>query len=386
MRVSIVLPCLNEADGVGQVVREGLDALRDAGVAGEVIVADNGSTDGSPAIAKSTGATVLVVHRRGYGAALMAGFRAATGDVILMADADGSYDFDSLPLFLERIRAGDDVVIGSRYRGRIAPRAMPWLHRYVGNPVLSHLLNLFFGTQVSDAQCGVRALRRDVVARMRLRMPGMEFASEMVVNAARARLAIGEVPVDYRVRRGRSKLRPMRDAWRHVRFLLIYSPTHLFVLPGATLLVIGFALLVFLVSGPRSVAGLYFDVHYLVLGALLALLGFQIAFLGVFAKSLAQTSGAMVPEDATLRIVRLVLSLERGLLIGGALVVFGLVVDAYVLAGWAASGFGPLDEVRRALVALVAIVLGVQIAFSSFFLSVIDWQARGSDAAGDSRG
>ncbi|HEV8535088.1 MAG TPA: glycosyltransferase family 2 protein [Candidatus Limnocylindria bacterium] len=373
--VSVVLPCLNEIDNVAAVVAEAKDALCEAGVEGEVVVCDNGSTDGSPEAAAAAGARVVPERRRGYGAAYMGGFAAAKGDIIVMADSDGSYDFSALPAFLERIRGGDDLVMGSRFKGRIDPGAMPWMHRYIGSPILSGLLNLLYRTGVGDAHCGMRAFRRSRLADLRLRMPGMEFASEMVVNAARAGLRIGEVPVNYRVRGGKSKLRTVPDGWRHLRFLMLYSPTHLFLVPGVFLLFVGLVLLVALLPGPVVVLGRLFDIHVMVLGALLTLIGFQILAIGLYAKTLAVTL-RLQPVDTTLRVLQRLFSLERGLAAGFVLFLLGFAVDFGIAAEWAASGFGPLSAVRPALFALVAMLLGLQIMFSSLFLFAIELQVR----------
>jgi glycosyltransferase involved in cell wall biosynthesis len=379
--VSIVLPCLNEIDNVASVVREARGALDDAGLAGEVIVVDNGSTDGSPEAAAAAGARVIPERRRGYGAAFMAGFAAAEGEVIVMADADGSYDFAALPAFIDRIRDGDDLVMGSRFSGRIDPGAMPWTHRYIGSPILSGLLNVLYHTGIDDAHCGMRAFRRSILPELRLRMPGMEFASEMVVNAARAGIRIGEVPVNYRIRGGRSKLRTVPDGWRHLRFLMLYSPTHLFILPGLALLLIGLVLLVALLPGPVVVLGRLFDIHVMVLGALFTLIGFQILTIGLYAKTLAATL-RLQPPDRTLRAMQRAFSLERGLAAGAGLFFIGFVVDFGIAAQWVSSGFGPLNEVRPALFALVAILLGMQISFSSLFLFAIELQVREPPVAG----
>src|SRR2546428_5287097 len=376
--VSVVLPCLNEIDSVAAVVREAKDAMDEAGVAGEVIVVDNGSTDGSPEAAAAAGARVVHERRRGYGAAYMAGFAAAGGDVIVMADADGSYDFAALPAFLDRIREGDELVMGSRFKGRIEPGAMPWTHRHIGSPILSGLLNLLYRTGIDDAHCGMRAFRRSKLDDMPLRMPGMKLASEMVVNAARAGLPIGEVPVNYRVRGGTSKLRTVPDGWRHLRFLMLYSPTHLFLFPGLFLLAVGLILLVVLLPGTVVVLGRLFDIHVMVLGALLTLIGFQVLAIGLYAKTLAVTL-RLQPMDRTLRILRRAFSLERGLAAGLALFIIGFGVDFGVAARGVASGVGPLNEVRPALFALVAMPLGMQIAFSSFFLFAIELQVRAAD-------
>jgi len=370
-----VLPCLNEIASVAAVVREAKQAMDDAGVAGEVVVVDNGSTDGSPEAAAAAGARVVHERRRGYGAAYMAGFVAAEGDVIVMADADGSYDFGALPAFLERIGDGDDLVMGSRFKGHIEPGAMPWTHRHIGSPILSGLLNLLYRTGIDDAHCGMRAFRRDIVPDLRLRMPGMEFASEMVVNASRAGLRIGEVPVNYRVRGGKSKLRTVPDGWRHLRFLMLYSPTHLFLVPGLALFLTGLVLLVALLPGPVVLLGRLFDIHVMVLGALFSLIGFQILTIGLYAKMLAVTL-RLPPMDRTLTAMRRVFSLERGLAAGAGLFLIGFVVDFGIATEWVSSGFGPLNAVRPALFALVAMLLGLQVVFSSLFLFAIELQVR----------
>jgi len=340
-----------------------------------VVVVDNGSTDGSPEAAAAAGARVVHERRRGYGAAYMAGFVAAEGDVIVMADADGSYDFGALPAFLERIGDGDDLVMGSRFKGHIEPGAMPWTHRHIGSPILSGLLNLLYRTGIDDAHCGMRAFRRDIVPDLRLRMPGMEFASEMVVNASRAGLRIGEVPVNYRVRGGKSKLRTVPDGWRHLRFLMLYSPTHLFLVPGLALFLTGLVLLVALLPGPVVLLGRLFDIHVMVLGALFSLIGFQILTIGLYAKMLAVTL-RLQPMDRTLTAMRRVFSLERGLAAGAGLFLIGFVVDFGIATEWVSSGFGPLNAVRPALFALVAMLLGLQVVFSSLFLFAIELQVR----------
>jgi glycosyltransferase involved in cell wall biosynthesis len=373
-KVSVILPCLNEAASVGHVVEEARAALASTGVASEIIVVDNGSTDGSGALAETAGARVVYEPRRGYGAAYLAGFNAADGDTIIMADADGSYDLRSVPAFLDRITRGDELVVGSRFKGQIQDGAMPWLHR-LGSPFLSRLLNVLYKTGVDDAHCGMRALRREALKPMQLRMPGMEFASEMVVNAARAGLRIGEVPVDYRVRTGASKLHTFRDGWRHLRFLLLYSPTHLFLLPGAFLFAIGLVLLIALLPGPLTAGPFQLDIHFMLLGALLALVGAQVIALGLYAKTLA-VALRLQRVDRTVATLRRAFSLERGLLAGVLLFALGFAVDVGIAAQWLSSGLGPLNEVRKALFALTAMLLGVQIAFSSLFLSALDLQAR----------
>src|SRR5947209_5574634 len=277
--VSVVIPCLNEAENIESCVRAAVAAVERMGVAGEVVVADNGSDDDSASLAERAGARVVVERRRGYGSAYLAGFEAARGRYIVMADADLTYDFKEIPRFVAALEDGAEMVIGDRM-DNIQPGAMPWLHRYVGNPILTGLLNLFFGTGVNDAHCGMRAVRRDVLPRLDLRTTGMEFASEMVIRAAKERLRIDEFPIEYHPRRGESKLSSFRDGWRHLRFLLVHSPNHLFVLPGAVLAGAG-ALIVALVGSGLNFFGRAWGLHALIGGALLMIVGTQVLALGL---------------------------------------------------------------------------------------------------------
>jgi len=355
--VSVVMPCLNEAETLGTCIDRAREGLERLGRPGEIIVADNGSTDGSIEVALAHGARVVHVAPRGYGAAYRGGLGAARGRVIVMGDSDDTYDFGRLDDLVRRIEDGADLVLGSRLRGTIEPGAMPWLHRYVGNPLLSATLNLFYRTRISDTHSGLRAFRKDAYDRLGLRTTGMEFASEMLIAAARARWVIAEVPIAYRPRAGESKLRTFRDGWRHLRLLLLYSPTYLFTVPGATMLVAGLALLALLVGGPVRIAGRLFDFHFMFVGSLLAALGTQVLLLGVFAKS-----GEDVPRWFTL---------ERGLVGGTVITLAGLAINLGILVHWIWSGFGPLFAIRLAIVALTLMVVGGQVLFSSFYLDLL---------------
>ncbi|MEA2627163.1 MAG: hypothetical protein QOD06_3208, partial [Candidatus Binatota bacterium] len=301
----------------------------------------------------------------------------ARGRFVIMADADDSYDLERLEPFIEALRGGSDLVMGSRWLGAIEPGAMPWHHRRIGNPVLSATLRLLFGRGVTDAHCGIRGFTRDAFRRMELASPGMELASEMVVKAVLAGMSIAEVPVTLRPdgRDRRPHLRPLRDGWRHLRFMLLFSPTILFLIPGAVCMLLGLVPLVMLGGGPRRFAGLTFDVHYMVLGSLLTILGFQIASTGVYAKVYSHAARLYAP-DRTLAVLARTFTLERGLLAGGVLFSAGFAIDLGILAGWLWSGMAALDAVRPAIQASTLMIVGAQVIFSSFFLSLSELTRR----------
>src|SRR3954463_6512883 len=369
---SVVIPCLNEAPTIERAVSAALEALENAGISGEVIVADNGSTDGSPELAERAGARVVHEPRRGYGSAYLAGFAAARGDRIVMADADLTYDFGEIPHFLEKMDEGADFVIGNRM-AKIHPGAMPWLHRYVGNPVLTGILNLFFGVGVADAHCGMRALRRDVLPRLDLRTTGMEFASEMVIRAGKEKLKIAEIPIEYHPREGESKLSTFRDGWRHLRFLLVHSPTYLFLVPGIVMLAIGA-----IISGASlaqlNVFGREWQLHSMIGGSLLMIIGIQIAALGLCAHAYGMYF--MGDRDPWFERMRARFRLEHGLMLGGGVFAAGLAVAALIVVRWAERGFGNLSEERWAVLAAALMIVGLQVFFSSFLLSILGLRRR----------
>src|SRR3954463_11012398 len=311
--VSVVIPCLNEQENIVECVTRARRALEDNGITGEVIVADNASEDDSARLAAEAGARVVPEPRRGYGSAYLAGFNAARGEYIVMADADLTYDFKEIPRFVEELEQGAELVMGDRM-GNIQPGAMPWLHRYVGNPVLTGVLNLFFRAGVSDAHCGMRALRRDVLPRLDLRTTGMEFASEMVIRASKEKLDIREFPIEYHPRGGESKLSSFRDGWRHLRFLLVHSPTHLFLLPGGILFLLG-ALVSSTVLFQVDLFGREWDLHAMVGGALLLIVGTQVVSLGLCAH--AYGTYFMNEKDPWFDRMRARFHLEHGLMFGG---------------------------------------------------------------------
>jgi glycosyltransferase involved in cell wall biosynthesis len=365
--VSVVIPCLNEAPSIERCVSLARDVLSAHEISGEVVVVDNGSTDGSAELAARAGAHVIHESRRGYGSAYLAGFAAARGTFIVMADADLTYDFNDIPRFLEALEDGAELVMGDRM-DNIKPGAMPWLHRYVGNPVLTGVLNLFFRTGVNDAHCGMRALRRDVLPRLDLRTTGMEFASEMVIRASKEQLAIGQIPIEYHPREGESKLSSFRDGWRHLRFLLVHSPTHLFLLPGAILSVLGVLIMATVVSDV-SVLGRRWDLHAMIGGSLLAVVGTQILALGLCAR--AYGVYVLGENDAWFERMRPRFRLEHGLLAGAALILAGLVLGGVIIGQWIASGGGALSQTRLALLGATLVIVGIQIFFSSFLLSIL---------------
>jgi len=370
--VSVVIPCLNESENIEQCVSAALAALRDMGVRGEVVVADNGSEDDSAALAERAGAHVVVEPRRGYGSAYLAGFAASSGRYIVMADADLTYDFNDIPRFVAALEGGAEMVIGDRM-DNIQPGAMPWLHRYVGNPILTGLLNLFFRTGVKDAHCGMRAVRRDVLPKLDLRTTGMEFASEMVIRAAKEKLTIAEFPIEYHPRGGESKLSSFRDGWRHLRFLLVHSPNHLFIVPGAALAGVG-TLIVILVGAGLSFFGRSWGLHTLIGGALLMIVGTQVLALGLCAH--AYGTYFMGERDPWFDRMRARFRLEHGLLLGGAFLLVGVAMGAVVVATWISHGLGSLSDERVALVSASLMIVGIQIFFSSFLLSILGLRRR----------
>jgi glycosyltransferase involved in cell wall biosynthesis len=371
-QVSVVIPCLNEAETIAACVMRARQALDRSGIAGEIVVVDNNSDDGSGAIAESAGAKVVHEAERGYGSAYLAGFAASRGSYIVMADADLTYDFNEIPRFVSELEDGADLVIGNRMNN-IHPGAMPWHHRYIGNPLLSGFLNLLFRTGVDDAHCGMRALRRNALPRLDLRTTGMEFASEMVIRAAKEKLVIRQFPIEYHPRGGESKLSSFRDGWRHLRFLLVHSPNHLFILPGAIMAALG-AVVELIVISTLPVFGRHWDIHALIAGALLAIVGTQVVALGICAHAYA--TYFMGAQDRWFDRMRARFRLEHGLMLGGGITFAGIVLGAVILIDWINHGFGQLSEERLAVLAATLIIVGIQIFFSSFLLSILGLRRR----------
>jgi glycosyltransferase involved in cell wall biosynthesis len=370
--VSVVIPCLNEAETIERCIFAAQRALDEARLDGEVIVADNGSVDGSAELAAKAGALVVHEPRRGYGSAYLAGFGAARGRYVVMADADLTYDFGEIPRFVAHLQAGADLVVGDRRDG-IQTGAMPWHHRYVGNPVLTGILNLFFRTGVRDAHCGMRGFRRELLSRLDLRTLGMEFASEMIIRAVKEGMRIDELPISYHRREGQSKLESFRDGWRHLRFLLVHSPTHLFVLPGAAMALAG-ALVLITVLLELNVLGREWYLHSAIAGSLLTVVGTQVIALGLCAH--AYGTYFMGERDEWFDRMRARFRLEHGLVLGGSIALAGFAVAAVIAAMWIERGFGGLSEERLAVLAATLVIVGIQIFFSSFLLSILGLRRR----------
>ena len=377
LELTILMPCLNEAETIAECVAEARSFLARTGIAGEVLVADNGSSDGSVQLAQQNGARVVAVAERGYGAALRSGIAAARGGFVIMGDADGSYDFANLDAFIARLRDGSDLVMGNRFAGGIAPGAMPLLHRYLGNPLLSLIGRLFCGARIGDFHCGLRGLRREAILALDLRTAGMEFASEMVVRAALAGLAISQVPTTLAAD-GRSRpphLRTWHDGWRHLRFLLMVSPRWLFLYPGLVLVALGSIGTAFLFFGPVMItAGFGLGEHTFLVSAIGILLGAQLIGFGVIARHLGAATG-LLPRSRPLIAVVSALPLERGLVIALAIAGAGLAGCGWSLRQWALVDFGALTApavLRVLAVSLVLIAVAVQMAFTFFLLAVID--------------
>ena len=380
MDLSIVLPCLNEAETLATCVRKAQSSIAAMGVSGEVIVADNGSTDGSQEIARQLGASVVDVPIRGYGAALLGGIESARGRFVIMADADDSYDLSGLEPFVAKLREGFDLVMGNRFQGGIAPGAMPPLHRYLGNPVLTAVGRLFFRSPIRDFHCGMRGFRRDAILGLELRTTGMEFASEMVAKAALRGLRVTEVPTTL-AKDGRSRpphLRSWRDGWRHLRFLLLYSPRYLFLLPGVLLMLVGVIGGAILMVGPVTVAGVRFDVNTMLYCAAATVIGSQLLLFWTFAEIFAMGEG-LRPPDPKLVAAFDYITLELGLAIGAAMFLAGLVGGMAAVADWGSRGFGDLEATRTLRLVIPSVtlmILGAQGIMSSFFLSVLGLRRR----------
>jgi glycosyltransferase involved in cell wall biosynthesis len=381
LELTILMPCLNEAETIGTCVAKAMGYLARSGVAGEVLIADNGSTDGSQAIAEGLGARVVAVPRRGYGAALITGIEAARGRFVIMGDSDDSYDFTALDPFIARLREGYALVMGNRFLGGIKPGAMPPLHRYLGNPVLSTIGRVFFGGPVRDFHCGLRGFDREAIRALDLRAPGMEFASEMVVKATVQGLRVTEVPTTLSPD-GRSRpphLRSWRDGWRHLRFLLVFCPRWLFLYPGTALFLAGLLAMALLLPGPLRLGGVTFDVHTLLYASGAMIMGFQAVQFWVFARIYGAQQG-VVPEEKRLTALLERFGLEPALIVAALLVLLGLALGVAAVVVWGAQSFGNLagmGEMRMAIASVTSMVLGLQLAFGAFFVALLGMMRAG---------
>ena len=375
VEVSIVMPCLDEAETLAACIRKAKRAIEEHGLSAEIVIADNGSTDGSQVIARELGARVVEVPRKGYGSALIGGIDAARGDLVIMGDADDSYDFAAIEPLVEKLRDGFDLVVGNRFAGGIASGAMPWSHRWVGNPVLTWISRVFFHTPVGDMHCGLRGFRKAAYERMRLRATGMEFASEMVIKASLQRMKIAEVPVTLSPD-GRSRpphLRTWRDGWRHLRFMLLFSPRWLFLYPGLALFALGLAAGMALEVGPVVIGSLGFDIHTLLLAGFACLIGYQMILFALFTKVFAVRIGFHPPNPTYTAMFRYA-RLETGIAAGAFMFLAGVAGTILAVASWSSAGFGALDPsvtMREIIPSAVLLTLGAQTILASFFLSIL---------------
>jgi len=375
-KVSIVMPCLNEAETLATCIGKARNFLSTNHIAGEVIVADNGSTDGSVALAQEMGARVVHVSQKGYGNALRGGFDAAQSQYIIMGDADDSYDFSDLKAFIDGLEDGYDLVMGNRFKGGIRNGAMPFLHRYLGNPVLSWIARLFFKSHIGDFHCGLRGLRKDALLSLNLQTTGMEFASEMVVKATMKGLKIKEVPtILYPDGRSRPPhLRTWSDGWRHLRFLLLYSPRWLFLYPGTILTILGILISALLIGGPRNIAGVTLDINTLMYASFLIILGVQSVLFSLFTYVFGVNADLLPKDQLTERLIQQI-GLEKGILISSAMILLGFASSAGALIYWGENFFGEIDprfSMRLVIPGAVLFTLGFQTLFASFFLSVLN--------------
>ena len=375
LEVSVVMPCLNEAATVQTCIRKALGCLETLGITGEIIIADNGSNDGSQTLAITAGASVISIAERGYGSALRAGIAAARGTYVIIGDADDSYDFTRLEPFIQKLREGNELVMGNRFLGGIQPGAMPPLHRYLGNPILTGFGRLFFGSPCGDFHCGLRGFNRQAIAKLDLRTTGMEFASELIVKATLNKLRIAEVPTTLSPdgRQRPPHLRSWRDGWRHLRFLLMYSPRWLFLYPGLLLMATGTLVGLWLIPGARRIGNINLDLHTLLYAAAAVLIGFESVTFAVFARVFARNEG-LLQKDAALDKWLNRISLEMGLAVGAILVVFGIAMTVAALRAWSRVSFSNLNpsvESRLVIPAVTALILGCQTILSSFMLSIL---------------
>ncbi len=369
VELSVVLPCRNEEKAIGFCINSIKKVFEENSIKGEIIVSDS-SSDKSPIIATKLGARVVKHDKKGYGIAYLEGFKAAKGKYIFCADADGTYDFNEIPNFLHYLRKGYDFVIGDRFGKNIDKDAMPWLHRHVGNPILSGMLRLFFKAPVNDAHCGMRALSKKALGNLDLKTTGMEFASEMVVKAIKNKLWIKELPISYHKRVGESKLSTFSDGWRHLRFMLLYAPDYLFMIPGLLFLILGLIVMAMFLIGPINIDGLVLYTHPMIVGSFLTILGYQIITSGVYAKTYAVSIG-FEKKDRVVDFIAKYVTFESGIIVGMLLLLVSFILGFGILFDWVSKGYPGILKTNDMILILTLAVIGIQTMFSAFFLSAL---------------
>jgi len=368
MKYSIVLPCRNEQAAIAFCIKNIKQTMNKAGIKDYEIIVSDSSSDNSPKIAKKLGARVIKHNKEGYGIAYLEGFKAAKGEYIFCADSDGSYDFKEIPLFLKHLDMGYDLVIGNRFKGRMEKNAMSCSHKYIGNPILSGILRLFFKTKIHDAHCGMRAITKTALEKLNLQTTGMEFASEMIIKAAKSNLKIKEIPINYYKRKGSSKLKPFADGWKHLRFMLLYSPLFLFFIPGIFLFLIGLISMLWLYVG-IEISRIKFFYHPMFLSSLLLIIGYQLIIFSFFAKTYTITH--LQEENPIIEKLYKKITIEKASIFGISVVLLGIIIYLTIFFKWFKSGFGELYEIKNSIIALTLIIIGIQTIFSSFMLSIL---------------
>lgn len=368
IKVSVILPCQNEEKSLGQCISNIKNVFKKHNIQGEIIVSDS-SVDNSPIIAEELGAVLIKHDKDGYGMAYLEGFKVARGRYFFLADPDGTYDFKEIPRFLNYLDKGYDFVIGNRFAGEIEPGAMPWQHRYFGNPFLSFILSVFFRKKISDVHCGMRALTRNALNKLKLQTTGMEFASEMVAKAIKNNLKIKEIPINYYIRKGDSKLRSLSDGWKHLRFMLLYSPVFLFFIPGLFLFLLGLITMFWFYFGRPEILGIKLFFHPIFIASLLIIIGYQVIIFAVFAKTYAITH--LGEKSQIMDNLYKYITIERASIFGIIVSLSGAIIYLLIFYNWVSSGFGALNEIKNSIVALTLLIVGIQTIFSSFMLSIL---------------
>lgn len=368
VKISIILPCRNEEDGLPFCLQEVKQTIQKNNLSAEVIVSDS-STDKSPEITKKENVILIKHDKEGYGRAYLEAFKVAQGDYIFMADADASYSFTEIPKFINQLDQGWDMAIGNRFAGTMHGQAMTFSHKYIGNPVISFILRLFFKTKIRDSQCGMRAIKKDKLLSLNLQTTGMEFASEMIIKALKNNLKIKELPIDYFPRKGKTKMRSLPDAWKHIRFMLLYSPLFLFLVPGLILFTLGVLSAIWLYFGSPVLFGIKFSYHPMFFSSLLIITGYQLIIFSAFAKTYSITH--LNEKDYNFEKIFKYITIEKASLLGLVVIGVGAIIGFSIVAKWVRSGYGSLNEIKNSILALTFLIIGIQTIFSSFMLSIL---------------